>query len=192
MVLISEWLPNPKGSDTAGEWIELFNNGSERVSLAGWKIQTANGKSFRFGNISIGGSKYLVLPRPQTKLAFKNSDEKVFLYDASGKLADQSAFLGTAPEGKSLARQRNGSTSLTINNFFWAQPTPGAENKFATAIVQSATYPVGQPLNAPASGFAFWEMLIGSSALLSFAILFIVKKHESLSYILFGTNPEIR
>ena len=37
-VVISEVLFNEVGSDVSGEWIEIYNNGTETVSLTGWKI----------------------------------------------------------------------------------------------------------------------------------------------------------
>ena len=37
-VLISEMLFNEIGGDVSGEWIEIYNNGTETVSLTGWKI----------------------------------------------------------------------------------------------------------------------------------------------------------
>lgn len=37
-VVISEVLFNEVGSDTSGEWIEIYNNGTVVVDLTGWKI----------------------------------------------------------------------------------------------------------------------------------------------------------
>ena len=37
-ISISEFLPNPEGSDTGNEWIELYNSGAEELSLNGWQI----------------------------------------------------------------------------------------------------------------------------------------------------------
>jgi hypothetical protein len=37
-VVISEILYNEVGSDTAGEWLEIFNNGGAAVDLTNWKI----------------------------------------------------------------------------------------------------------------------------------------------------------
>ena len=37
-VIISEILFNEVGSDTTGEWIEIYNNGPLAVDLTGWKI----------------------------------------------------------------------------------------------------------------------------------------------------------
>lgn len=37
-VVISEVLFNEIGADVSGEWIEIYNNGTESVDLTGWKI----------------------------------------------------------------------------------------------------------------------------------------------------------
>jgi hypothetical protein len=42
-VKINEIFPNPVGSDSGNEWIELFNPSGEEVVLDGWTIETAAG-----------------------------------------------------------------------------------------------------------------------------------------------------
>jgi DNA/RNA endonuclease G (NUC1) len=42
-LIIYEVMPNPSGVvDTSGEWFEIYNRGLEPVSLAGWRIASAN------------------------------------------------------------------------------------------------------------------------------------------------------
>ena len=127
MVFLNEWLPNPTGSDTKGEFIELWNGGSSPVNLNGWILQADGKKKFRlFGTIKADG--YLLLPRSETKLSLKNTDGKLVLFDAAGRLADQPAFEGSAPEGKSFNRvsydSYDGSSIYnTIQQFAWGAPT---------------------------------------------------------------------
>ncbi len=38
-IIINEWEPNPEGSDTLKEWIELYNPSSQAVDIGEWKLQ---------------------------------------------------------------------------------------------------------------------------------------------------------
>jgi hypothetical protein len=88
MVTISEVFPNPAGADAGHEWIELYNAGSETVSLRGWSLKDAAGKTYVFKDARIAPGEYLVIASDTSKIALNNNAEKVFLYDASGELAD--------------------------------------------------------------------------------------------------------
>jgi len=189
MVYINEFLPNPVGNDTSGEWLELFNSGSSSVSLDGWKIVSGSGK-FSISGENIGAGGFLVLPRSETKLVFKNTDGSVSLYDASGKLVDSAGFLGSAPEGKSFARVASGGAG---QNFAWSEPSPGAPNTISssTAIIEN-TYPVGVPLNRPLGAAEFSGLTLGVAVVLTALIMFVLKKDEKLSKLFFGGDEEIR
>src|SRR5579862_4071856 len=101
MVFINEWLPNPAGADSKGEFVELFNNGNAPVNLTGWFLETANHKKVSTGGRTIPPNGYIVLKRTDAKFSLKNSDEHLALYDASGRLIDHSSFLGQAQSGQS-------------------------------------------------------------------------------------------
>lgn len=122
-MVINEFLPNPVGKDTEGEFIELFNNSQETVSLTGWKLKDVSGKTFTLKNQPIGQAEYLVLDYKTTKISLNNSGETLFLYDQNGNLIDKAEFTGSAPEGESLARQ--GEKFVFTN-----QHTPGKANIF--------------------------------------------------------------
>src|SRR5947207_394630 len=104
MILINEFLPDPQGADATGEWIELWNNGNTSASLVGWRLENKAGKKFVFKNEEVARDAYLLVPRTNTKLTLKNSDETISLYDPAGKLVDQAFFRGTAQSGKSFNR----------------------------------------------------------------------------------------
>lgn len=40
-VVLNELIPNPAGSDTGAEWVELYNRGSSPVDVSGWGIDLA-------------------------------------------------------------------------------------------------------------------------------------------------------
>ncbi len=122
-MIINEFLPNPVGKDTDGEWIELFNNSQEVIALDGWRIKDTSGKIFIFKNQEINPGEYLVLDYKTTKISLNNNGETIFLYNQKGDLIDRAEFVGPAPEGKSLARQNN-------QFVFTDKPTPGKTNIF--------------------------------------------------------------
>jgi hypothetical protein len=186
MVLINEWLPNPVGNDTSGEWLELFNGGNNSVNLDGWKIVSGSSK-FSISGKNIGTNGFLLLPRSETKLVFKNTDGMVSLYDASGKLVSSASFLGSAPEGKSFGRVQNG------GGFVWSEPTPGAANiiSSSTAIIENV-YPVGVPLNKPLGTAEFLGLMLGVAIVLTGLVVFVFKKDHGLFKLFFGRDEEIR
>lgn len=188
MILISEWLPNPKGEDAAGEWVEILNSGDSPVDLAGWRL-TADGRKFFKLNGTVGPGARIVLPRTETRITLRNTDGKLALYDGSGRLVDQVSFLGTAPEGES-ANRAPGS-----NAAFFGKPTPGAADATPrlNALAYDNRYPLGVALNPPASAAPqFAGYLLGTALALTAAIMFILKSHEDLSHIFFQGDPDVR
>ncbi len=126
-MLISEFLPNPAGKDTEGEWIKLFNDGQEMVDLAGWQIKDASGKTFTLKNQRIGPSEYLTLDYKTTKIALNNNGETLFLYDQDGRLVDKADFTGNASEDKILIRQGD-------KFIFTAKATAGETNAISNNV----------------------------------------------------------
>ncbi|TSC95800.1 MAG: Nucleic acid binding OB-fold tRNA/helicase-type, partial [Parcubacteria group bacterium Athens1014_26] len=103
-MIIKEFLPNPVGADKDGEYIKIFNDGISGVSLAGWKLKDASGKSFSLvGNLKSG--QELTLSYSQTKINLNNNGETVYLYDNTGKQIDKLSYSGAAEEGKGIMRQ---------------------------------------------------------------------------------------
>lgn len=179
MVLINEWLPNPKGSDTSGEWIELANTGMSSVNLKGWELRVSSGHKFTFGDVSIGSGEHLVLPRTFTKLTLRNTAEVVMLYDASGKKVDESALRGVAQEGKSVSRMGD--------HFVVGDPTPGGVNRGVSEeqMIQGAQTP-GIISDNRISGFSVLILAITVGVVLAALALFVFKKNNDLSELFFG------
>jgi hypothetical protein len=186
MILISEWLPNPAGADAAGEWVELWNSGPAAASLSGWRLTSDSQKFFVLDGSLAPGAR-LVVHRKESKIALRNSDGRLALYDASGHLADKASFTGSAPEGESANRAEAG--------MFFAAPTPGAANAATSvAMAHDNAYPPGVPLNgaAAASGLGFIGLLLGTAVALTAAVMFILKAHEDLSQLFFQGNADAR
>ncbi len=125
-MLINEFLPNPIGKDTEGEWFELFNDGSAQINLRGWVIKDASGKKFTFSKETpVESGAYLKINYSESKIFLNNNGEILFLYDFSGNLVDKVEYQGRAPEGQSLIRQGD-------KFIFTELPTPGQVNILKT------------------------------------------------------------
>ncbi|RAH16566.1 MAG: hypothetical protein CMB56_000540 [Methanobacteriota archaeon] len=142
-ICVNEVLPNPMGDDSRawpnGEWIELYNNGSNSVNLSGWGMFLESGDNsnnllnfvINFderneGDWTLESNEFLVLSlNGSTSFSLRNSGDKISLKRSDGSLAHTAEWTN-APSGISLVEQQNGS-SETI----WVRPpymTPGWQN----------------------------------------------------------------
>lgn len=143
-VTISEVMPNPAGSDSDGEWLELFNYGYEPVSLAGWSIDDAEGGSrpFMIGDLIVEPRNYIVLEREETALAFNNTVDEVRLFDRSGRVVASTSYSGVK-EGLSWTKDESG-------DWQWSQSgSPGAENRIIVAAAPARTKAAAAAKRAP-------------------------------------------
>lgn len=121
-ILINEVLPNPKEKSDAGEFIELYNPGSDSVGLSGWEIRdaTATGKYTFPDATNIPALGYLVITDKEFSLSLNNSNETLSLWDKEKRLVHRVQYEKTK-EGVSL--------NLVSGNLRGARkPTPGASN----------------------------------------------------------------
>jgi len=123
-IMITELLPNPSGSDTELEWIEIYNAGPTPVDLVNWQLDDAEAGSHPYiitDNMTILPGEYLVFNRPTTKIALNNNYDSVRLFDAQGNLANEVSYNQVAEDA---------SYALDINyNWRWTYVlTPGAGN----------------------------------------------------------------
>ena len=138
-VVINEVLPAP-GADHNGdgvinsddEYIELYNPGDQPVSLVGWQLSDVTGdatpsRRFTFGvGRYIGGHRYLLLRRTETRINLNNTDDAVRLLNAAGDEVDQIGWAQSPRRGHSLSRLPDGGAWQEGN------ATPGQANKIAT------------------------------------------------------------
>lgn len=85
-IIVSELLPNPEGSDTGHEFIELLNPTTTPISLKDCALTTtANNNSFSFSDVILSSSAYAAFYNDQTGLTLVNSaGGSAFLIDADG------------------------------------------------------------------------------------------------------------
>jgi len=121
-VKISELLPNPSGTETEAEFIELVNDGNQNISLNGWTVSDGSRTYTLSGEIASDG--YQAFYNADTKISLNNSGDSVILSAPNGDSKDEVSYSGTAAEDTSWARQNSGDFAWTTS------PTPGATNLF--------------------------------------------------------------
>lgn len=104
-VIINEIFPNPKGSDLANEWIELYNKSNEEMALEGWILVDGGvkGEYVIPGGATIQPGSFLVLKREETKIAINNNGDEIRLFQPNRNLASSAVFTETAQEDYSYA-----------------------------------------------------------------------------------------
>ena len=107
-VIINEVFPNPKGSDSEDEFIELFNNGQETIDLKDWKLSDSTTKKYTIKQGILKPSDYLVFKRSMTGIALNNTGgDEVKLYSPNGSVVDQASYPGSASEEQSYVRNED-------------------------------------------------------------------------------------
>lgn len=140
-VRISELFPNPKGTDTTAEFIELHNIGTETVTMAGWSLGDTSKTRFVFATTTIYPNAYVAVPRSESRISLNNSGkESVTLFGPDGDVVDMVQYDGTVPEEQSYVRAEQTRLMLT------RRITPGAEN-----IVETPNNPPDVHILAPES-----------------------------------------
>ncbi len=120
-IVISEIFPNPVGSDTEGEWIELGNLESAEVDLKGWILEDSSGHAFviskSLSSTTIPGGGFYTLTHSQTKISLNNDRDTVILKRPDASLADTVSYTDI-DEGHSYARFESGfqETETPSNN----------------------------------------------------------------------------
>ncbi len=122
-VIISELFPNPKGSDTETEYIELVNISGVSVDITGWKLGDNSKTRYTITTTVMQPGEYRAFFRKETKISLNNSgSERAVLFTATGIIADSIIYEGATPEDESYARETN-------NLFSWTTTrTPDKEN----------------------------------------------------------------
>ncbi len=129
-VKITEILPNPDGSDTGKEIVELFNYGNSPVNLLDWSLDDVNGdqslssNALVLFNIDIAPNQYLAITIPQGKFSLNNSNGDVIsLFNDKDKLIDTVTYSESAPVAKSYSL-------INDNQWKWTSLTLGQANTF--------------------------------------------------------------
>lgn len=122
---INEFLPNPEGSDTDNEFIELRNAGGDEVDLSGWMLDDEADKGsspYTIGDKQIAGGAIINFARSETKIALNNTSDSVRLLNPLGEVVDVFEY-DDSEESVAYARNSDGDFAETTT------PTPGEPNK---------------------------------------------------------------
>lgn len=124
-IVINEVLPNPVGTDSGNEWVELYNTDSTPVVIDGYKLEDKNGNLF-----TLSGSidKWLSVHPTGGNFAITNDGlVTVKLLSSSGIVLNEFTYNDSA-ESKSWGRIPDGGTIYTEK----LTPTEGSSNQAPT------------------------------------------------------------
>ena len=148
-IVINELFPNPKGSDTEGEFIELKNTSANAIDLQGWQLSDASGTTYTFKDSTIiNANGVLAIPYNQSKITLNNDTDTIQLLDNKSGQQDEVSYTNSV-EGKSYSRFINNISYPQDSTWEWAIPTPNAENEREKLDVQAN--PTGGIYNGPVS-----------------------------------------
>lgn len=122
-ILINEIMPNPDGTDTGNEWVELRNPNSDDIDLTDWQLDDDEGgsKPFTIKALTIPKNGYATIISGESKLSLNNDSDKVRLFDPKGVIQDE-IYYEDAKSGYSLARKDE-------TQWYWTDfPTKGETN----------------------------------------------------------------
>jgi hypothetical protein len=143
-IIISEFLPDPEGSDLEGEWIELKNVGEEEANLIEWSLDDSEGGSrpYKFKlETPVKPGEFYVVDRKESGIALNNNFDSVRLFNPFGDLVN-SVFYEETFEGKSYARGEN-------NKFFWTNVlSPGEENIISVKDIETVDVRLATNINS--------------------------------------------
>jgi PKD repeat protein len=122
-IKISEFVPNPAGSDTT-EFIELFNPTDEDIDLSGLKLDDEEGGSRAYtipeGTV-IAAGEYKIFGKQDTKLALNNTSDSVRILYPDGTILTEVSY-DDVPEGSGYIQDAE-------ENWIWTgEITPGEAN----------------------------------------------------------------
>lgn len=131
-ISISEVFPNPKGTDTGKEWIELFNKENHNINLGNWSLNINNPnkktkpKTIKFSDKTIiKANSYLIIASPAYKFSILNTNCKIELKDHVGKSIDTIIY-ENSEENLSLSRIKISDKNKNINT--WTSPSKNSQN----------------------------------------------------------------
>ena len=120
-IAINEIMPNPAGTDTGNEWIELFNCDEIPINVSGWFMKDKSGGRYNFGDVSVEPLGFLLV---YPSFSLNQTDEEIFLYNSDQELTDYFTY-STSKEDISYSRAIDGNGEWTDE----LEPTPGQTNE---------------------------------------------------------------
>ncbi len=121
-IFLSELFPNPKGSDKGKEFVEIYNDDSENISLEDWTIKKTSTKGkikiYKFKTSDeIKSKEYFVIKT----FGLNNDGATVELFDGEGALVDKVKY-DKVVEGQSY------NFTKQEDEWYWAEVSKGEKN----------------------------------------------------------------
>ncbi|MFA6027416.1 MAG: lamin tail domain-containing protein [Patescibacteria group bacterium] len=138
-IILNEIMPNPSGTDSEFEFIELKNLGSDDVCLTDWQLKDASEKIYKisaddYSDTTIKAGGFFTIYASISNISLNNSGETVSLLQPDNTQLEAVSFTDSAQEDYSYSRDSN-------NNWSWVTPaTPNAENVFPESNQNNSTY----------------------------------------------------
>lgn len=148
----------PKTDNPADQWIELYNNGSESVSLNRWKLQNSSGASFIINASGIiGANAFLTFDESQTAISLSKDGDSVQLLNDNNTQMDSQSYPGTLGYNTSMGRSVDGAgvwtlcTAWTKNTSNNCPPPPNTPTPTPAPIPlpTSTPVPTDTPMDSP-------------------------------------------
>ena len=162
---ITEVLPNPEGSDSGGEFIEIYNPNAVDVALNGYTLRVGPGleKSYAFlPNTVIAAGGYLAITNSDVRFTLLNTASKVQLFKG-GRAVDPTVSYDSPKEGQSWA---------VFEELGWAYTwsvTPSAPNSLLSIPLVDSTTPALPAVQKPCAANQYRSPETGRCRLLSSA-----------------------
>ena len=140
-ILITEVMPNPSGSDTENEFIELYNYGEEPISLKGYMLRygaSADKRLILTNELWIDAQSYLVMKNVGGSFTLPNTAGIVKIETTDGFVVSEAPAYANAKDDQSWA----------LFDGFWRYtkiPTPGYANNEQVNSVSGAVTVVSLP-----------------------------------------------
>lgn len=125
---INEIMPNPKGSDAEGEWIELYNSSKKDIDLTNWFLDDSKYGSDPYlfpEETIIESDSYLVIKITESNISLNNSSDSVRLFSLDLNIYHEMSYEEYPKEGISYMRNDSGLYQWT------KKPTPGNLNIYS-------------------------------------------------------------
>ncbi len=157
-VLLNEVAWMGSEGDSKREWIELKNNSSSTISLAGWELLDKSGKiDVRFGKRDIIPSNgfQIVSRGKEFTGTINNSDEALYLFDANCGLTDMVVANPKWPAGdvkKGMTAERSPDLSWHTSQLIGG--TPKRENSIVMSVMRQGANDATAQTSGSASFFA--------------------------------------
>ena len=176
LVILEQTVAPIEADESAEEWIELVNKGTQPVDLTGWKLNGDIDYSFAPNTILAAG-QYLVVARDHVSLVSRfpsimavgdfsgrlpNSGGVVRLLDADNNLADEVVYKDGAPwpqeaDGYSASLELRNPEADNANPQSWRASDEGAKSEWKTCTYRG----IAQPSSVSAPDSQWREFVIG-------------------------------